>query len=60
MIDRLTTEYVVDFFYFVLINFPLFNVADICVTVAVFLVVIYMLFIDGRKEKKAGKAADND
>ena len=45
MIDRLTTEYVVDFFYFRLINFPIFNVADIYVTVACALLIISILFI---------------
>ncbi len=45
MIDRLTTEYVVDFFYFVLINFPIFNVADIYVTCACILMIIGILFV---------------
>lgn len=35
-IDRVRLNYVVDFFYFVLIDFPIFNVADIYVTVAAF------------------------
>ena len=33
-IDRVFRNYVVDFFYFKLIDFPVFNVADIYVTVA--------------------------
>ena len=33
-IDRVSNHYVVDFFYFKLINFPIFNVADIYVTCA--------------------------
>ncbi len=45
MIDRLRLDYVVDFIYFVLINFPIFNVADIYVTVATVLLVIQVLFI---------------
>lgn len=44
MIDRILLEYVVDFFYFVLINFPIFNMADIYVTVACILLAIVMLF----------------
>ena len=44
MIDRVRYDYVVDFFYFVLINFPIFNVADIYVTVATFLFAILILF----------------
>ena len=43
-IDRVTLQYVVDFFYFKLIDFPIFNVADIYVTVAAFLMVFLMLF----------------
>ena len=43
-IDRITKNYVVDFFYFKLINFPIFNVADIYVTVAAFAMIILGLF----------------
>lgn len=35
LIDRLNRRYVVDFIYFVPINFPKFNVADIYITVGV-------------------------
>ena len=45
MIDRIRLEYVVDFFSFVLINFPIFNVADIYVTVSMFGFAILILFI---------------
>ncbi|MBP3603690.1 MAG: signal peptidase II [Lachnospiraceae bacterium] len=45
MIDRLRLDYVVDFIYFVLINFPIFNVADIYVTLATVILVIQVLFI---------------
>lgn len=44
MIDRIINTYVVDFFYFVLINFPIFNVADIYVSVACVVLVISVLF----------------
>ena len=37
MIDRAFRGYVVDFFYFKLIDFPIFNVADIYVTVTMVL-----------------------
>lgn len=43
-IDRVTQRFVVDFFYFKLIDFPIFNVADIYVTVATFFLVILILF----------------
>ena len=45
MIDRIRLDYVVDFIYFVLINFPIFNVADIYVTVATALFAISVLFL---------------
>ena len=44
MIDRIFRKYVVDFVYFSLINFPVFNVADIYVTVAAVMLVILILF----------------
>lgn len=44
MIDRMFRGYVVDFFYFSLIDFPIFNVADIYVTVTFFLLAILLLF----------------
>lgn len=43
-IDRVRLNYVVDFFYFEWIDFPVFNVADIYVTCSVFLFVILFLF----------------
>lgn len=45
MIDRVRLAYVVDFFYFVLIDFPIFNMADIYVSVACVLLAIVMLFV---------------
>ena len=44
MIDRIRQDYVVDFIYFVIINFPIFNVADIYVTCSTFLFIILFLF----------------
>ena len=40
-IDRVSLNYVVDFFYFKLIDFPIFNVADIYVTCSAF----FLLFL---------------
>ena len=45
MIDRIRFDYVVDFIYFVLINFPIFNVADIYVTVSTVVLVFLLLFV---------------
>lgn len=44
MIDRIRQGYVVDFFYFSLIDFPVFNVADIYVTVATVTLMLLLLF----------------
>lgn len=44
MIDRLRLSYVVDFFYFKLIDFPIFNVADIYVSVGTAVLVVLILF----------------
>lgn len=46
MVDRLSKGYVVDFFYFSLIDFPVFNVADIYVTVGVVIFAILYLRSD--------------
>ena len=45
MIDRIRLDYVVDFIYFVLINFPIFNVADMYVTISTAALVIMLLFV---------------
>lgn len=42
--DRLRLNYVVDMFYFELINFPVFNVADVFVTVATIILALLILF----------------
>ena len=44
-IDRLRLGYVVDFFYFSLINFPVFNVADIFVVISFIGIAVSILFI---------------
>ena len=44
MIDRVARGYVVDMFDFCLINFPVFNVADIFVTCSFIVIVILVLF----------------
>ena len=45
MIDRCRLDYVVDFLYFSLINFPIFNVADIYVTLSAIFLVVLLLFV---------------
>lgn len=57
MIDRLVQNYVVDFIYFSLINFPIFNVADIYVSVSTVLIMIYLIFIIKEEDYKKLEAA---
>lgn len=44
MIDRIRFGYVVDFISFILIHFPIFNVADMCIVVSVIFLGILFLF----------------
>ena len=44
LIDRMSQSYVVDFLYFKLIDFPIFNVADCYVTVCCAVFMILLLF----------------
>lgn len=44
MLDRIRYHYVIDFLYFKLIDFPVFNVADIYVVVSMFLLAYLFLF----------------
>ncbi len=45
LIDRIRLGYVVDFIYFKLIDFPVFNIADIYVTCTIIILVIFFIFI---------------
>lgn len=44
LIDRCVNKYVVDFLYFELIDFPIFNLADCYVTVSAILLILLSLF----------------
>ncbi len=66
-IDRVRFHYVVDFFYFKLINFPIFNVADIYVVAGAILFVVSFLFRSSvyeelfpSKKKKSSDPSDSD
>ncbi|MGQ9836819.1 MAG: signal peptidase II [Cyanobacteriota bacterium] len=48
-IDRFTTGYVVDFFNFVLIRFPVFNVADVTINIGIACLLISLLQGDAKK-----------
>lgn len=44
LIDRITNHYVIDFIYVKVINFPVFNIADIYVTCSIFVFALLMIF----------------
>lgn len=50
MIDRFRFDFVVDFISFVLINYPIFNVADICIVLATIGLFILFLFVFKEKD----------
>ncbi len=57
--DRILRGFVVDLFDFRLINFPVFNVADIFVCLGAGLLAIFFVFMDGKNVKK-GELTEND
>lgn len=44
LIDRIMNGYVHDFIYFKIIDFPVFNVADICVTLSMLCLILLIIF----------------
>lgn len=57
-IDRLARGFVVDMFYFKLIDFAVFNVADMCVVIGVALMCFYILFMHKEPEKAVAGAGE--
>ncbi|MBR5155818.1 MAG: signal peptidase II [Clostridia bacterium] len=52
MIDRIFRGFVVDFLDFCLIDYPVFNVADIFVCIGAGLVAIFIIFFEDKKDCK--------
>ncbi|MBO4389681.1 MAG: signal peptidase II [Lachnospiraceae bacterium] len=50
LIDRILMKYVTDFIYIKLINFPIFNVADVYITFSAFLIVVFSLTLYRKEE----------
>ena len=44
-IDRVKNKYVIDFIYFKPIDFPVFNFADICITIGCILLIFSLIFV---------------
>ena len=60
LIDRAVFGFVTDMFRTVFIDFPVFNVADCCITVGVPLLFLYVLLYVGREEKEAAQIAESE
>lgn len=50
VIDRIRLGYVIDFFDFRIIDFPVFNVADCFITVGAVIFAVYVIFLSDKKE----------
>ena len=64
LIDRVVHNYVIDFIYIKFIDFPIFNVADIYVTVTMVLLIVLILFYYKEEDfeflSRKGKHGRND
>lgn len=62
LIDRIFRGFVVDFLYFSLIDFPVFNVADCCVVIGAVLLMVYVLFFyrESSQIEQEVALSDND
>ena len=60
IIDRVRLGYVVDMFDFHFMNYPVFNVADICVVCGAVLAVVYYLWFYEKYDKKETADGETD
>ena len=59
LIDRISLGYVIDYIDVRIINFAIFNIADICICVGAFLLCVAVYFSD-KKEKEEKLAKENE
>lgn len=59
LIDRIISGFVIDFIEPMFMNFAVFNVADIFITVGAFMLIFYEVYLL-IKEKSQGKKTEND
>jgi len=60
IIDRMRFGYVVDMFDFQFMNYPVFNIADMCIVCGAILGAIYYLWIYEKYDKKEAAHGDSD
>jgi signal peptidase II len=60
LIDRLWMQKVTDMFWFRPINFPVFNIADSCITVAAIILVVKGMTEPQEKPQTVAKEAQRD
>ena len=60
IVDRVRLGYVVDMFNLLFMEYPVFNVADICVVCGAVLAVIYYLWFYEKYDKKGTNDGDSD
>ncbi len=60
IIDRVRLGYVVDMFNFLFMDYPVFNVADICVVTGSIMAAVYYMFLYEKYDKKGGKHGNQD
>lgn len=57
LIDRISAGYVVDYLRFLFINFPVFNLADMCVVGGFILFLIEMFIVEPKRAKSKKEAS---
>ncbi len=62
LIDRIVNGYVIDYLYFKLINFPVFNFADCCLVIGAILMLAFFFFVyeDASKPKPQEETKNDD
>ena len=59
MIDRIVFSYVRDFISLAFMQFPVFNIADICLTVGTICIVVWLIFFFGKNKAQKDKINGN-
>ncbi len=60
LVDRVQYRYVIDFLHLEFVDFPTFNVADVCITIGVALVLLAQLILMRREHLEATAATHED